>query len=57
MAKQEEKKEQPGAKKYLVVTEFRDSSNFEVIHEVGSDVSDFDADRLAKLIELGYIKA
>lgn len=55
MAKQQENKEQSGAKTHLVVTEFRDVDNFDLIHEVGKDVSDFDADRLAKLIDLGLV--
>ena len=55
MAKQQENKEQSGAKKHLVVTEFRDANNFDLIHEVGKDVSDFDSERLAKLKELGLI--
>jgi hypothetical protein len=56
MAKQEAK-EQSGAKKYLVVTEFRDASDFSLIQKVGSDVSHFEADRLAALVEMGYVEA
>ena len=56
MVKQEEKKEQSGTKKYLVVSEFRDKDDFNLTHEVGADVSHFDADRLAKLTDLGLVK-
>jgi len=56
MAKQEAK-EQSGAKKHLVVTEFRDAKNWELIHEVGADVSHFDSERLTALVELGYVDA
>ena len=56
MAKQEVK-EQSGAKKHLVVTEFRDKADFILIHEVGADVSYFDSERLTALVELGYVEA
>ena len=55
MAKQEAK-EQSGAKKHLVVTEFRDKADFSLIHEVGADVSYFDSERLTALVGLGYVE-
>jgi hypothetical protein len=54
--KQEAKDKQPG-KSYLVVQEFRDKDNFDLIHQVGADVSELPKDRLAELVEKGLIKA
>jgi len=55
MAKQQENKEQSGAKKHLVVNPFNDINDFSIVYSVGDDVSHLDAERLAKLIELGLV--
>lgn len=41
---------------YKVVSEFRDTDNFNKVHHKGTDVSHFDAARLGKLVELGYVE-
>lgn len=43
-------------KGFEVITEFRDISNFNQAHRVGSDVSYFPSERLATLLTLGYVK-
>lgn len=53
--KQAAKDKQPG-KSYLVVQEFRDKGNFDLIHKVGADVSELPEDRLAELVSLGLVE-
>jgi hypothetical protein len=50
------KEEKPKAAKYVVVSEFRDISDFSQIHNTGTDVSYFDRERLKKLVEIGLVK-
>lgn len=49
------KSKQPG-KSYLVVKEFRDKDKFELIHEVGADLSHLPEERLADLVSKGLVK-
>ena len=55
MAKQQENKEQSGAKKHLVVTPFHDINDFSISYEKGQDVSHLDDDRLALLKQKGLV--
>lgn len=55
MSKAAKNEVQPG-KSYLVVQEFRDKDNFDLIYKVGSVLPDFEADRLEHLVKLGYVK-
>lgn len=55
MAKQQETKEQSGAKKHLVVAPFNDINDFSISYQKGDDASHFDAERLASLKEKGLI--
>jgi hypothetical protein len=41
---------------YIVVAEFRDLYNFNLIHKVGEDVSYFNQERLNGLVETGVVK-
>ena len=45
-----------GKKKYTVVEPFRDINDYNVLHEVGADVSHFDKKRLENLVERGLVK-
>ncbi|AUD00940.1 hypothetical protein [Spirosoma pollinicola] len=56
MAKQDKKTEGAPGPKATVIAEFRCINNFDVVYEVGDDVSDFNADRLAKLEAGGLIE-
>lgn len=60
MAKGKQTDKKPAASKKsagaTVTVEFRDVNDFTKIHQVGDDVSHFDADRLEKLINLGYVE-
>ncbi len=55
--------EQPCADKlkkadgYTVVSEFRDKDKWEKLYQVGDDVSHFDEDRLANLVERKLVEA
>lgn len=42
--------------KYVVVSSFRDKSNFDKEYAIGEDVSHFDAERIAHCEQLGLIK-
>ncbi|WP_231489909.1 hypothetical protein [Pedobacter sp. Leaf170] len=48
--------EKPEANVFTVIKEFRDISNFDKIHKVGADVSDFDTERLAALVANGHVE-
>lgn len=50
------KKKEIKPKEYIVKSEFRSIHDFDQIHEVGDDVSDFEPERLKKLLELGLIE-
>lgn len=54
---QSEEEEKKGSKtgKYTVASEFRDISDFNKVHKVGSDVSHFDEARLKSLVESGLV--
>jgi hypothetical protein len=49
------KSKQPG-KSYLVVQEFRDKDNFDLVYKVDADVSELPEERLADLISKGLVK-
>lgn len=55
MSKQQEIKKQSGGS-HSVVSEFRDTNDWNTLYEVGQDVSDLDKDRLADLVEKGLVK-
>jgi hypothetical protein len=55
MSKAAKNEQQPG-KSYLVVQEFRDKDNFDLIYKIGDDVSALSEDRLERLVKLGYVK-
>lgn len=40
---------------FIVKSEFRDKDDFNLIYEVGQDVSHLDAERLESLVALGLI--
>lgn len=41
---------------FEVVTDFRDVNDFDFTHRAGTDVSHLPAERLTRLLQLGYIK-
>ncbi|MEN0095900.1 MAG: hypothetical protein AAGB30_10995 [Pedobacter sp.] len=41
---------------YSVVSEFRDIDDFDKVHKPGDDVSHFDKDRIAVLLDRGHIE-
>lgn len=49
------KKEEISGNGYLVITEFRDKNDWNILYSVGQDVSDLDDERLLELIEKGLV--
>ena len=41
---------------YIVLYAFRDRDNYNLIHNIGEDVSYMDANRLTELVARGYVK-
>ena len=58
MAKAANKPEAAESKgqKHIVISEFRDASDFSVAYKVGSDVSHFDVERLERLVANGHVE-
>jgi hypothetical protein len=46
----------PKKEKFVVLKPFRDIADFSKEIEIGKDVSDFNSDRLAHLVEIGYVE-
>ncbi len=52
---QDPEAEKARKKKYIVKSEFRDIDNFNLIHEVGDDLSHLPKERLDRLEQLGLV--
>jgi hypothetical protein len=55
-AKETSKKASEPKDRYIVTQQFRDIVDFDVQHNVGDDVSNFDQRRLDELVEGGLVK-